>query len=85
MEPARRMFDIKLFRRAMGRETHPGRRRRDRPARLRAARSMVAADPLRGGFQALASAPHGFMRTVALALEDDPATIVERVRETLED
>jgi hypothetical protein len=33
----------------------------------------------------LITGPHGFERTVALALDDDPAVIAERVRETVEE
>jgi hypothetical protein len=33
----------------------------------------------------LITGPHGFERTVAFAINDDPAAIAERVRETLED
>jgi hypothetical protein len=33
----------------------------------------------------LITGPHGFERTVTLTLDDDPAVIAERVRETMED
>jgi hypothetical protein len=33
----------------------------------------------------LITGPHGFERTVAFALDDDPAAISERVRETVEE
>jgi hypothetical protein len=33
----------------------------------------------------LIAGPHGFERTVVFALDDDPAVIAERVRETVED
>jgi hypothetical protein len=32
-----------------------------------------------------APGPHGFERTVTFAIDDDPAVIAERVRETMED
>jgi hypothetical protein len=44
----------------------------------------ITADPFRGGFKVLITGPHGFERTVAFALDDDPAVIADRVRETLE-
>jgi hypothetical protein len=33
----------------------------------------------------LITGPHGFERTVTLAVDDDPAVIADRVRETLEE
>jgi hypothetical protein len=45
--------------------------------------AWVATDPLKGGFRVLITGPHGFERTVAFAIDDDPAVIAERVRETL--
>jgi hypothetical protein len=45
----------------------------------------IAADPFAGGFRVLITGPHGFERTVALALDDDAAVIADRVRETLEE
>jgi hypothetical protein len=33
----------------------------------------------------LITGPHGFERTVPLAVDDDPSVIAERVRETLEE
>jgi hypothetical protein len=36
-------------------------------------------------FQVLITGPHGFQRTVAFAIDDDPAAIAERVGETLDD
>jgi hypothetical protein len=47
--------------------------------------AWIAADPFKGGFRVLITGPHGFERTVAFALDDDPAEIAERVRETLEE
>jgi hypothetical protein len=41
----------------------------------------ITADPFRGGFTVLITGPYGFERTVAFALDDDPAVIAERVRE----
>ena len=45
----------------------------------------IAADPFRGGVRVLITGPQGFERTVTFALDEAPATITERVRETLED
>jgi hypothetical protein len=39
----------------------------------------------RGGAKVLITGPHGYERTVTLALDDDPAVIAERVRETMEE
>ena len=47
--------------------------------------AWIAADPFRGGFRLLITGPQGFERTVRLAIDDDPAAIADRVRETLED
>ena len=47
--------------------------------------AWIAADPFNGGFRILITGPHGFERTVTIAIDDDPAVIAERVRETLED
>jgi hypothetical protein len=46
--------------------------------------AWITADPFRGGFKVLITGPHGFERTVAFALDDDPAVIAERARETVE-
>jgi len=45
----------------------------------------IAADPFRGGVRVLITGPLGFERTVTFALDEAPATITERVRETIED
>jgi hypothetical protein len=47
--------------------------------------AWIAADPFNGGFRILITGPHGFERTVTFAIDDDPAVIAERVRETLEE
>jgi hypothetical protein len=47
--------------------------------------AWITADPFRRGFKVLITGAHGFERTVAFALDDDPAVIAERVRETLEE
>jgi hypothetical protein len=47
--------------------------------------TWIAADPFNGGFRVLITGPHGFERTVTFALDDDPAVIAERVRETMEE
>ena len=47
--------------------------------------AWIAADPFNGGFRVLITGPQGCERIVAFALEEDPAVIAERVRETLEE
>jgi len=47
--------------------------------------AWIAAGTFRGGVKVLITGPQGFERTVAFALDEEPATITERVRETLED
>jgi hypothetical protein len=47
--------------------------------------AWIAADPFNGGYRVLITGPHGFERTVTFAIDDDPAVIAERVRETLEE
>jgi hypothetical protein len=47
--------------------------------------AWIVADPFRGGFKVLITGPQGFERTVTFTIDDDPAVIAERVRETLED
>ena len=46
--------------------------------------AWIAADRLRGGFRLLITGPNGFERTVTLAVDDDPAVIADRIRQTLE-
>jgi hypothetical protein len=45
----------------------------------------MAANPFRGGVRVLITRPQAFERTVTFALDESPATITERVRETIED
>ena len=47
--------------------------------------AWIAADPFRGGFKVLVTGPHGLERTVTFALDEDPASIAERVRGALDD
>ena len=47
--------------------------------------AWIAADPFRGGFRLLITGPQGFERTVTIAVDDAPAVIADRVRETLEE
>jgi hypothetical protein len=47
--------------------------------------AWISADPFKSGFRALITGSHGFERTVMFALDDDPAIIAERVRETLDE
>jgi hypothetical protein len=44
----------------------------------------IAAEPLRGGVRLLITGPLGFEGTVMFALDELPATITERIRETME-
>jgi hypothetical protein len=44
----------------------------------------IAADPFKGWFRVLITGGNGFERTITFAIDDDPAGIAERVRETLE-
>jgi hypothetical protein len=46
--------------------------------------AWIAADPFKGGFRVLVTGPQGFERTVVFALDDAPAVIAKRVRETME-
>jgi hypothetical protein len=45
----------------------------------------IAADPSRGGVRVVITGPHGFERTCAFPLDEIPATITQRVQETIED
>ena len=45
----------------------------------------IAADPFRGGVRVVITGPQGFERTVLFALEEHPAVITERVRETIDE
>jgi hypothetical protein len=47
--------------------------------------AWIAADAFRGGFKVLITGPHGFERTLVCALDDAPAVISERFRETLDE
>jgi hypothetical protein len=47
--------------------------------------AWIAADPFKGGFRVLITGPQGFERTVLFAIDDDPAVVAERVRETMEE
>jgi hypothetical protein len=44
----------------------------------------IAADPF-GGVRVVITGPQGFDRTVLFALDEDPAVITERVRETIDE
>ena len=46
--------------------------------------AWIATDPFKNGFRLLITGPQGFERTVMFVVDDDPAVIAERVRETLE-
>jgi hypothetical protein len=45
----------------------------------------IAADNSGGGVRVLITGPKGFERTVTFALDEAPATITQRVRETIDD
>jgi hypothetical protein len=47
--------------------------------------AWIAADPFRSGVRVLITGPHGFQREVSFALDEVPAAITQRVRDTLED
>jgi hypothetical protein len=47
--------------------------------------AWIAADPFHDGVRVLLTGPHGFQRTVTFTLEEVPAAITQRVRETLEE
>jgi hypothetical protein len=47
--------------------------------------AWIAADPFKKGFRVLITGSHGFERSVMFAIDDDPAVIADRVRETLEE
>jgi hypothetical protein len=44
----------------------------------------IAADPFRSGVRVVITGPEGFERTVLFALDEDPAVIDQRVRETID-
>jgi hypothetical protein len=45
----------------------------------------IAADPFRGGIRLIITGPQGFERAVLFALDEDPAMITQRVRETIDE
>jgi hypothetical protein len=47
--------------------------------------AWISADRFKSGFRVLITGSHGFERTVMFALDDDPAVIGERGRETLDE
>jgi hypothetical protein len=50
--------------------------------------AWISADPFKGGFRVLIAGSQGFERIeriVLFALDDEPAVIAERVRETLDE
>jgi hypothetical protein len=46
--------------------------------------AWIAADALRSGIRVLITGPLGFERTVTFPLDEAPATITQRVRETID-
>jgi hypothetical protein len=47
--------------------------------------AWIAADQFNRGFRVLITGPLGFERTVVFEMDDDPAVIAERVRETMDE
>ena len=47
--------------------------------------AWIAADPFNSGFRVLIAGPHGFERIVTFAIDDNPAVVAERVRQSLEE
>jgi hypothetical protein len=45
----------------------------------------IAADSFRGGVRVIITGPQGFERTALFGLDEDPAVITERVRETIDE
>ena len=45
----------------------------------------IATDPFRSGVRVLITGPQGFERAVLFALDEDPAVITERVRDTIDE
>jgi hypothetical protein len=41
--------------------------------------------PFKGGIRLLIAGPHGFERTVTLAIDDEAGVIADRVRQTLDE
>jgi hypothetical protein len=47
--------------------------------------AWIIADPFRGGFKVVITGPQGFLRAAEFAMDEEPATIKERIRETIEE
>ena len=45
----------------------------------------IARDPFRGDVRVTITGPHGFERRAAFSIDEDPAEITRRVRETIDD
>ena len=43
----------------------------------------IAAEPIRGGVRVVITGPQGFERAALFALDEDPAVLTQRVRETI--
>ena len=64
----------------------PGNRReRIEAAVVAAGEAWIIADPFRAGFKVVITGPQGFLRAAEFAMDEEPATIKERVRETIEE
>ena len=48
-------------------------------------RAWISADPFRGGFRVLITGPQRFQGMAVLRTDEEPATIKERIRETIEE
>ena len=63
----------------------PGHRRERIEAAVIAGGRHVRGDPFKSGFCVLITGPQGVERTVLFAIDDDPAVVAERIRETMEE
>ena len=45
----------------------------------------IATDPFRGEVRVIITGPHGFERRAGFSVDEDPAEITRRVRETIDD
>jgi hypothetical protein len=47
--------------------------------------AWITADPFKGGFRVIITGTQGFERIIVFAIDDDPAVVAERVRQTLDE
>jgi hypothetical protein len=55
------------------------------PGRRLPYEGWIAAEPFRGDVGVIITGPHRFARRAAFALDEDPAEVTRRVRETIDD